>query len=107
MLAAWWWVFSVITIASYSSKLISSITVRFSSPAITSMLQMVETRPMLWTYQANSAMEELFKYSEPNSMFGKVGGLHLERDGLLVFSFKGGVQAVLQDGLAYIEVKDR
>ncbi|XP_045115908.1 probable glutamate receptor isoform X1 [Portunus trituberculatus] len=103
MLAAWWWVFSVITIASYSSKLISSITVRFSSPAITSMLQMVETRPMLWTYQANSAMEELFKYSEPNSMFGKVGGLHLERDGLLVFSFKGGVQAVLQDGLAYIE----
>ncbi|XP_063881241.1 glutamate receptor ionotropic, kainate 3-like isoform X2 [Scylla paramamosain] len=61
VLAAWWWVFSVITIASYSSKLISSITVRFSNPGITSMLQMVETRSMLWTYQANSAMEELFK----------------------------------------------
>ncbi|XP_050691392.1 glutamate receptor ionotropic, delta-2-like [Eriocheir sinensis] len=103
VLAAWWWVFSVITIASYSSKLISSITVRFSSPAITSMLQMVETRPMLWTYQANSAMEELFKYSEPDSMFGKVGGLHRETSDLLVYSFEGGVQAVLKDKLAYVE----
>ena len=40
-------------------------------------------------------------------MFGKVGGLHRERDGMLVYSFEDGVQAVLQDRLAYIEVKER
>lgn len=77
VLAAWWWVFSVITIASYSSKLISSITVRFSSPAITSMLQMVETRPMLWTYQANSAMEELFKVDLLTCLCSTVGSVHV------------------------------
>lgn len=60
-LAGWWWLFCVIIIASYSSKLISSITVRLTAPVVTSMLDMVESRRILWTYQANSAMEELFK----------------------------------------------
>ncbi|XP_042203858.1 probable glutamate receptor [Homarus americanus] len=103
VLSGWWWVFCVITIASYSSKLIASITVRFTTPPVTSLLQMVETQPIVWTYQANSAMEELFKYSEAGSMFGKVGQLHREREGLLVKSFKGGVEAVLEKEFAYIE----
>ncbi|KAG7156633.1 Glutamate receptor ionotropic, delta-2-like 16 [Homarus americanus] len=82
VLSGWWWVFCVITIASYSSKLIASITVRFTTPPVTSLLQM---------------------YSEAGSMFGKVGQLHREREGLLVKSFKGGVEAVLEKEFAYIE----
>ncbi|XP_037792028.1 probable glutamate receptor [Penaeus monodon] len=103
-LAGWWWLFCVIIIASYSSKLISSITVRLTAPVVTSMLDMVESRRILWTYQANSAMEELFKNSDPSSMFGKVGQLHREMPELIVPDFQAGVDAVREKKLAYVEV---
>ncbi|XP_071517850.1 glutamate receptor U1-like [Panulirus ornatus] len=103
VLAGWWWLFCVIAITSYSSKLIASITVRLTAPAVTSLLQMVEEESIIWTYQANSAMEELFKYSEPNSLFGKVAQLHRRREGLLVYSFNEGVDAVRDKEYAYIE----
>ena len=64
MLAAWWWVFCVVLVASYSSKLISSLTVRFTEPPVKSLKHLVESRKLLWTYLANSAMEEVFKVKQ-------------------------------------------
>ncbi|XP_050719652.1 probable glutamate receptor isoform X2 [Eriocheir sinensis] len=103
MLAAWWWVFCVVVIASYSSKLISSLTVRFTEPPVKSLKDLVESRKLLWTYLANSAMEEVFKFSAPDTLFGKVGQLHKERPGMLVYSFEEGVAAVRSKKFAYFE----
>lgn len=51
----------MVVVASYSSKLISSLTVRFTEPPVKSLKDLVESRKLLWTYLANSAMEEVFK----------------------------------------------
>ncbi|XP_045121849.1 probable glutamate receptor isoform X2 [Portunus trituberculatus] len=103
MLVAWWWVFCVVLVASYSSKLISSLTVRFTEPPVKSLKDLVESRKLLWTYLANSAMEEVFKFSAPDTLFGKVGQLHKDNPGLLVYSFEEGVTAVRSKKFAYFE----
>nr|XP_027220825.1 glutamate receptor ionotropic, kainate 2-like [Penaeus vannamei] len=103
-MSGFWWVFSVIFIASYSSKLISSLTVRFTVPPVKSLRDMVESKKLLWTYLANSAMEEIFRNSAPDTTFGMVGQLHKDRPGLLVGSFDEGVEAVRTQKFAYLEV---
>ncbi|XP_037797071.1 glutamate receptor ionotropic, delta-1-like [Penaeus monodon] len=103
VMSAFWWIFAVIFIASYSSKLISSLTVRFTVPPVTSLRDMVESKKLLWTYLANSAMEEIFRNSAPDTTFGMVGQLHKDRPGLLVRSFEEGVEAVRTQKFAYLE----
>ncbi|XP_042229089.1 glutamate receptor U1-like isoform X2 [Homarus americanus] len=103
MLAGWWWIFSVVVVASYSSKLISSLTVRFTEPPVKSLQDLVESRKLLWTYLNNSAMEEVFKNSAPDTLFGKVGQLHKDKPGLLVNGFDEGVAAVRSKKFAYFE----
>ncbi|XP_047485456.1 glutamate receptor ionotropic, kainate glr-3-like isoform X2 [Penaeus chinensis] len=103
VMSGFWWIFSVIFIASYSSKLISSLTVRFTVPPVTSLRDMVESKKLLWTYLANSAMEEIFRNSAPDTTFGMVGQLHKDRPGLLVGSFEEGVEAVRTQKFAYLE----
>ncbi|XP_071520481.1 probable glutamate receptor [Panulirus ornatus] len=103
VLAGWWWIFCVVVIASYSSKLISSLTVRFTEPPVKSLQDLVENRKLLWTYLASSAMEEVFKNSAPDTLFGKVGQLHKDRPGMLVYSFEEGVAAVRSNKFAYFE----
>ncbi|XP_042889540.1 glutamate receptor-like [Penaeus japonicus] len=103
VLSGFWWVFAVIFIASYSSKLISSLTVRFTVPPVSSLRDMVESKKILWTYLANSAMEEIFRNSAPDTTFGMVGQLHKDRPGLLVGGFEEGVEAVRSQKFAYLE----
>lgn len=69
VLAGCWWVFCVVVVASYSSKLISSLTVRFTEPPVKSLQDLVESRKLLWTYLASSAMEEVFKVGWFTSRF--------------------------------------
>ncbi|KAK3877043.1 hypothetical protein Pcinc_018222 [Petrolisthes cinctipes] len=103
VLSGVWLVVCVVVIASYSSKLISSLTVRVTEPPVKSLQDLVESKKLLWTYLANSAMEEVFKNSAPNTLFGKVGQLHKDRPGLLVYSFEEGVAAVKTKNFAYFE----
>lgn len=45
------------------------------------------------------------QFSAPDTLFGKVGQLHKERPGLLVYNFEQGVAAVRSKKFAYFEVR--